>query len=1137
MAEDGPQPPSGLDDSAIFETYHQADDVLYIGSDDEHYETPSQRLQRCREHYNAFNQKGWRVPPVLVTSRLKGPFSSDVWENPWRSRSTVPAKIGRKGKTATTVRVTKPLQNASPTTSKALAAPGSGSILGLMPDTATNIIKPKMVAKSTAHRPVPPAQESTSELGFAGSVFAAGSELASRRNPRKRGGSSTDWLRRVSTPKRPRSGSREEPLASSPTDKLIHKRSIDPPSEPPSLSGSGSNQARNEAPPPEPLHGMLESCVFPGEESFIEDSFVIDEDSIAHTPIHPSRFQPENRKPMHTTMSPPTQNDMATPTADGHFLRALSAGHRSSTTETSSATNASAVGGTKDIAQARVPSSDHGLETQQDDSFCYRTKAKSLNAWTRSGIHHNVETRDEEHQKEQVSAPSLKMADQSNTEQPTQDSNADESSWAGFASDSESPAVTNPATSLATDMEITAAAGPEGSVDGQVEDDTVPTLFSAVKADILALSPAKAHISQSIIKQTSPTGDETLIPEHGCTTTFGSEETTLVAGANTDHVPPLFSELKEPGADSRSEEPVAIVRVYNRHPASAQSASTSTPPQAIQETVVHLLPISTDHSHQSSSEGPRLPSQMPPEENSIIQAMFAVSGIETGEVTTLGPESPALPLPRRAHPSAAGAAGEGDARDGKLEYDDSHRASYPPDTGAYMSPDTSHACARLATQDQSPWAAPHTVRLHATFPSSPIIKPLAEPAPVNSPRVHSVHLATADIDGMTHLGEQATPVPTVQSPWAQVNLRVPHVPVDGAASPLSLSFDPREEEVPNPVLPRLDNIGSDKDNVRHNGRPSTPQDKLSSLPTPDLSASNKPFRQFLSPSPRSKRRYGGFGNTKIITVDGLPQVAPGMIGEVIANPWAQHNRPAKRVRFAPLPGEKVGDGQDPVRDGSHCSSPLSDPPSSSDMEGDGDEDYIEAGLPEQKSQSVARAKKVAALATAAPARPQLAPARPCSPPPSSRTSVEDLPSEVTLFRKHFAKMQGKQHHLTLRQAFIRLPMYKDDVSPSSQAADAAAERFVDADHRRDDTAGVVPGGGSSASGGILKLQSALKPPAMSHDDGMDDVSAVINNLGDFLGSWDLDSELAKATAEKERERDSESRLNPFSISMDIGQWS
>ncbi|KAL8335069.1 hypothetical protein RB598_009324 [Gaeumannomyces tritici] len=1128
MAEDHPQPPSGLDDLGIFETYHQADDVLYIGSDDEHYETPSQRLQRCRERYNAFNQNGWRVPPVLVTSRLKGPFSSDAWENPWRSRSAVPTKIGRKDKTATTWRVTKPLQNAAPATSKAPAVPGPGSVLGLMPDTATNILKPNMATKSTARRSVPPAQESILELGLAGSVFVAGSDPASGRNPRKRGASSTDWLRRVSTPKRPRSGSREGLLASSPTDKLIHKRSIDPPSEPSSLSGSGSNQAWNEGPPPQPLHGVSESYAFPGEDSFIEDLFLIDEDSMAHTPIHPSRLQPENRKPTHSAVSPPTKNDMPTPTTDWRLLRASSARHRASTAETSSATNGSAVRDSKDTAQARVSGSDASLEAQQDDSFCYRTKARPLDVWTRSDIHQSIETRDQEQQKEQVSASSLQMTDPSNTEHPSKNFDADESSWAGFPSDSESPAATNHVTNLVTDMETTSAAYPKGSVDGQVEDDAVPILFSAVKADILALSPAKANISQAVIKPTSPTGDETLIPEHGCTTAFGSEEATFVAGADTNRAPPLFSVLKESRADPKREEPAAIVRAYNRHPASTQSASASTPPQAIQGAVVDLPLISTKRSHQSPAEGLLLLSQTSHEENSTIQAMFAVSSMprpETHEAAILGPEIPTLRLPPRGYPAAVVEPGEDDVWDGKVEYDDSNRASYPPDTGVNMMSDTSHACARLATQDQSPWAASHTVRLPAHLPSSPMINPIIEPAPVNSP------------EDMARLGEQATPVPTPQSPWAQVDLRVPYVPVNGAVSPLSPLFHPREEEVPNPVLPRLDHLGLDKDHSRHDGRPSTPQDKLSSLPTPDLSASNKPFRRFLSPSSRSKRQHGGFDNTEIITVDGLPRVAPGMIEEAVASPSTQHNRPAKRVRFAPLPGQKVGDDQNPASAGSCYSSALSDPPSSPDGEGDGDEDYIEAGLPQQKSQSVARAKKVAALATAAPAHPQMAPTRPCSPPPPSRTSAEDLPSEVTLFRKHFAKMQGKQHYLTPRPAFIRLPMDKDHVSPSSQATDAAAERFVGADGRRDDTAEAVPGGGSKAPCGILKLPSALKTSTMSHEDGMDDVSAVINNLGDFLGSWDLDSELAKATAEKERERNSESRLNPFSISMDIGQWS
>ncbi|KLU81706.1 hypothetical protein MAPG_00790 [Magnaporthiopsis poae ATCC 64411] len=1127
MAEDGRQVRDGPDDSAIFETYHRADDVLYIGSDDEHYESPSHRLQRCRDHYNAFNEKGWRVPPVLLTAKLKGPFSSDVWENPWRSRSAVPTKIGRRSKTAATARVTKPLQDSAPTMAKAHPILEAGSILGLVPDTATNIIKPKTASKPAARRLVAPARESTSGLSSAGSVFAVGGEPASRRNPRKRGGSSTDWLRRVSSPKRPRSGSREEPFASSPTDKLFPKRSAALLNESSSAAGSGSKQAPAQAQPLQPLQGAPELYIFPDEDAFIEDSFVIDEDSMAHTPVHPSRFQPENPTLMDSGLLAPHQETTTMPAIRERFLAAFNESHSASTADTGSVANDSVVRGNKDTAQASVPGVprlDTRFETQQDESFCYQAKARLPDAWTASGIpHYNTEIRDEELQREQVSVPSLTTTDQPNMGQSTQDPTADESSWAGFESDSESPAITNAAPSPLADVETTTATCVGGSVEAHPDEDAVPALFSTVKAKTAALSPAEAPTSERAIKTTSATGDETLVPEHGCTTTFDSEEPTLLAEADTAHAPPFFFQLKEASADPGTEEPVTSVTGWSRRPASSRSALTPTPPQAVDETTVRLPQFSLQHSHQIPSESLILLPQSSAEMEAI-QARFAVSGLpepETHEVAIEGLDKPTLPPLVRGHVSAVGAPNEDDVWDGKVEHDDSHPLSYPPDTGGHLSSDTSYAGARLATQDQSPWAAPHTVQLHAPLPSSPMIKPLAEPAPANLPPMHPLY----------------APMPTMQSPWAHVDLQVPCVPVNGAVSPLSLSFDLRDDEVPNPVLPSFDNIQKDKYNtLPQNGRPSTPEDKLSSLPTPDLSVSNKPFRRFLSPSPRSKRRYGDFGNAEIITVDGLPRETP-VIGDMIPNPWLQHQRPAKRVRFAPLPGEKVEDQQDSTTTGSPSCSAPSDPPSSSGAEGDGDEDYIEAGLPKQKSQSVARAKKVAALATAGSAPSQPAPARPCSPPPPSRTSAEDLPSEVTLFRKHFAKMQGKQLCLTPRPTFTRLFTDKGHASPSSQAADAAAERFIDADRRRDDISNAVLGGGSGVSGGILKLQSALKTSAVPHDDGIDDVSAVINNLGDFLGSWDLDSELAKATAEKERDRDAESRLNPFSIPMDVGQWS
>ncbi|KAK1990150.1 protamine P1 [Colletotrichum falcatum] len=82
-----------LDDEPIYcEAPHDEADVLYAGSDDEHYNNPEERKSRYEQAAIRFLQG---QTPVLLTAVLRGPFEgpdAKGWVNPWQSRrKTAPA--------------------------------------------------------------------------------------------------------------------------------------------------------------------------------------------------------------------------------------------------------------------------------------------------------------------------------------------------------------------------------------------------------------------------------------------------------------------------------------------------------------------------------------------------------------------------------------------------------------------------------------------------------------------------------------------------------------------------------------------------------------------------------------------------------------------------------------------------------------------------------------------------------------------------------------------------------------------------------------------------------------------------------------------------------------------------------------
>ncbi|EFQ35102.1 protamine P1 [Colletotrichum graminicola] len=87
-----------LDDEPIYcKAPHDETEVLYAGSDDEHYDNPEERKSRYENAAVRFLQGH---TPVLLTTVLRGPFEgpdAKGWVNPWQSRrKTAPVASAKK---------------------------------------------------------------------------------------------------------------------------------------------------------------------------------------------------------------------------------------------------------------------------------------------------------------------------------------------------------------------------------------------------------------------------------------------------------------------------------------------------------------------------------------------------------------------------------------------------------------------------------------------------------------------------------------------------------------------------------------------------------------------------------------------------------------------------------------------------------------------------------------------------------------------------------------------------------------------------------------------------------------------------------------------------------------------------------
>lgn len=398
-----------------------------------------------------------------------------------------------------------------------------------------------------------------------------------------------------------------------------------------------------------------------------------------------------------------------------------------------------------------------------------------------------------------------------------------------------------------------------------------------------------------------------------------------------------------------------------------------------------------------------------------------------------------------------------------------------------------------------PGAGESSSRSPATTASSPQQSPWSKGNMAPSTPIEAVAAIAQDAGVLVdeHVEELEASLPRLvqQSPWArgdsQVTALVKPRPLSPIPSPLSSPRLP-EPELLNSVLPQLRiperTTPSDPPNP-----PTTPDRQTSSLPTPEFTLSIKSFREFMTPSPPKRRPLapkssnGRFPSTQVLE------------DAAVSNPWARLSctqpprsttsslktirktraKTKKRVSWGPLPNE-----------------------------------------PEQQPPSTPAAHRT-------PATPTLR-SRPASPPPSSLVSAEDLPVSEQKFAKHFAAVKAGRRRLSgirngmrrgsstptmwnkTRNAAVRLlPSESQQMCPSP-AMGAMAEAFL----RADEMAGEGLGVGVEEDVGVGVEEEVEEQEEEDTQQSVDDVSHVLENLDDFLGSWDVETELEKL--EKER---------------------
>ncbi|KAB5585420.1 hypothetical protein GE09DRAFT_1048546 [Coniochaeta sp. 2T2.1] len=310
-------------------------------------------------------------------------------------------------------------------------------------------------------------------------------------------------------------------------------------------------------------------------------------------------------------------------------------------------------------------------------------------------------------------------------------------------------------------------------------------------------------------------------------------------------------------------------------------------------------------------------------------------------------------------------------------------------------------------------------------------------------------------------------LPPLSIPPEQQPLRPTHGAVSSPRSttppPVQRVTAPATEDIPEKHVP-----------------PSTPT-QHSSLPTPDLTSSIKSFREFMSPTPEPRRRSNQVLSS---TSKWRIEKSKRRKSAISNNRKDRSKRAHLRVSFA-LPGRNA----------------LSSPVPTADP----DETLDGAELPTREAASPSLIRKATSQA----------PSRRASSPPLE-LSQSGLPAEGTKFSKFFQKQtrKGPQVRRIIKSYKPLLPSPSQQVCGSPEP-DAMAEAFVEADR-------TVNGGSADPSQedqDPMRVTDQEQVPEEEQEEETletDDVTAVLDNLDDFLNSFNVDAELDKARREGQR---------------------
>lgn len=1245
----------GSEEGFVSESYHRPEDVVYVGSDDEYYESSAQRTERCRAKFEAYLQRGNQEPPLIMSASLKGPFESKSWENPWRSRSQRTATADVTKQTKAKAKSHLPRQHSSTTKRHAMSAADLAC-----PDTPMDINpasidkrRIKQIGLTASQLPsVRRISESTAKEHAPTLLPVADTDgLPNPFNPKKRlKQSAADWLRRPGPVKKRKPGltQHHELPPSSPSEQVVTKRKRTSDSRPslPVVTETASDVVPRSSYIQQ--RGNRRLSVSSG--IVINESTMPDESSFIGATLTP--FQ----DPASPGASSNTGREVATlgreDCAAVHVIGMLSSTHKRKKAYSNGPSYPSPdAPATYSSSPLSSIDSSKIFETQQDESFCFKAKvrqadkagnkggksvAQTPTAEIRPGHQGSMDDENEENE------PAIQGSGKSLIQKRVHDVIPELGNAEGLGNECGSDHVVDDDDGVGDDETLAVQDAPlhfssikarlttqghriaepignESPIPVRLSEITAACVISPLETSQTLLSSQLNALRSQLkskctsrsdtdfaagnhlvnLQQNSLRGSnrpsaiaETNINQEGeSATKFEADETTLVQGSFSG-VPGLYSQLQinREGAEvspAGSQDHLRLKKPgedISQHPSSARGAlgSPSTNSKSVSldgSRVVRIAksgPVSSSQpltvfparsEHAVSSTSTRRPASQPLQNDvslplSSLRAIaqsslnMYIGAVWDPEVTTLSlpdqvlsrqiveetkpealmpeglPKSPIRSTRCTSSPSRELSINDG-STDGSEDDSEINAEEQPIHDATEIREcavrktsrpaEDMEGSPKLATQDQSPWVASEGGLLRTSFPVNLNDDSFCLSQNMrSSPPLPRFHFSFSDKGASS----QTSPTPVAQSPWAREEMARPHVKRgQTVVSPLSLRTCSNSQEVPIPVLPSFtddrkseerDHSNSQPNAASVSCRPSTPEDQLSSLPTPELTFSLKPFRRFLSPSPRSERRKSRHTpNRSLCTQDMLS-----------VNPWAQESRPTKRVRWAPLPGlgDSAEEGDGPVvatlsPSASEENESESDSGSSDDAAGDDeDEDYIEAGLSRSaRSRNVTRAKNTAAAVLASSVKPPPVPTRPHSPPPPARTLVDDLPIEVTLFQNHFAKVDSERN--MFKPKTLKRPLAEDaDLvqqfsGDGSQPVDAVARRFAEAD------AASVRAAAKKPRSSILSKPTSsprLLEQNEENEQPVDDVSAVIDNLGDFLGGWDVDVELTQSAREREQ---------------------